>query len=169
MTTQTHQPALRPMLPADGERLVEIFRESIEDLTGEDYTPEQREAWAAAADDEDAFVARLSGMLTLVATVAGLPVAFVSVKDNSHIEMLYVHPAVARQGIGHMLVDAVERLAAARGIDKLTVDISDTGLPLFEKRGWIALRRNTIPREGEWLGNTTCEKQLSAPPDAVLQ
>ena len=47
--------ALRPMLPADMPLLAEIFRASIEDLTADDYTPAQQEAWASAADDEEEF------------------------------------------------------------------------------------------------------------------
>ena len=52
--------------------------------------------------------------------------------------MLYVHPAVAGQGVGAMLVDALEKLAAARGAAKLTVDASDTALAFFQKRGYVA-------------------------------
>ncbi len=157
-------PALRPMLPDDGPRLADIFRESIEDLTGEDYSPSQQEAWMAAADDEEAFTARLAANLTLIATIAGTPVGFASLKGADHIDMLFVHPAAARQGVGMLLVDALERIAAARGTATLVVDASDTALPLFERRGYVALRRNTVPREGEWLGNTTLQKTLTPQP-----
>ena len=44
--------ALRPFLPADVPMLAEIFRASIEELTADDYSEAQREAWAAMADDE---------------------------------------------------------------------------------------------------------------------
>ena len=37
--------------------------------------------------------------------------------------MLYVHPAAAGQGVGTMLVDALEKLAAARGAKRLTADV----------------------------------------------
>ena len=40
--------------------LAEIFRASIEELTGDDYSEAQQEAWAAAADDDEAFGARLA-------------------------------------------------------------------------------------------------------------
>jgi len=60
------------------------------------------------------------------------------------------------------LLDAVEKLAASRGTKKLTVDASDTARPLFEKRGYVAQRRNTVIRGEEWLANTTMEKPLPA-------
>ena len=47
--------SLRPYLPANARRCAEIFRSSIEELAAEDYGDEQREAWAARADDEHAF------------------------------------------------------------------------------------------------------------------
>jgi putative acetyltransferase len=154
--------ALRPFLPADGLLLADIFRSSIEQLTGDDYGPAQQEAWASAADDEQAFAARLGGELTLVATLDGAPVGFASLKGPDHIEMLYVHPAMAGQGVGNMLVDALERLATARGAKRLTVDASDGADGFFGKRGYTAKTRNTIMRGDEWLANTTMEKQLAA-------
>jgi len=39
--------ALRPFLPADAPLLREIFRDSIEELTSDDYTESQQEAWAS--------------------------------------------------------------------------------------------------------------------------
>jgi putative acetyltransferase len=49
------KPALRPFLAADTPVLAAIFAAAIEQLTGDDYTEEQRQAWASAADDEDEF------------------------------------------------------------------------------------------------------------------
>jgi putative acetyltransferase len=153
--------ALRPYLPADALLLAEIFRASIEELTAEDYSDAQRGVWAAAADDEAAFGARLAQGLTLVATLGGSVVGFVSLKGADHIDLLYVHPAVAGQGIGAMLCDAVERLAAARGTARLTVDASDSARGFFERRGYVAQRRNTVSCGDEWLANTTMEKPLT--------
>ena len=74
--------ALRPLLPEDVPLLAEIFRASIEELTAEDYSEAQQEAWAGAADDEEEFGARLAEELTLVATLAGSPVGFAALADN---------------------------------------------------------------------------------------
>ena len=102
----------------------------------------------------------LLGELTLVATFDGAPVGFASLKGGSVIDMLYVHPAVAARGVGAMLCDALEKLAAGRGVTKITADASDTALGFFEHRGFVAQRRNTVPKNGEWLATTTVEKPL---------
>ena len=161
MSAQAHpRLALRPYLPADAALLREIFRDSIEDLTADDYTDAQQDAWASVADDLAAFGKTLGGQLTLVATLEGSPVGFASLEGKDKIDMLYVHPAASGQGVGAMLVDALEKLAGGRGAGKLTVDASDTARGFFEKRGYVAQQRNTVTVGDEWLANTTMTKQL---------
>lgn len=155
------KPGLRPYLPTDAPVLAAIFCASIAELTSDDYTEDQQAAWAAAADDEAAFAARLAGQLTIVATIGASPVGFASLRDDSHIDMLYVHPALARQGVASGLIDALEKLAGARGATKLTVDASDTAAPFFARHGYSAERRNTIPFGDEWLGRTFMQKHLA--------
>jgi putative acetyltransferase len=154
--------ALRPMLPTDATLLAEIFRASVAELTGDDYSEAQQEAWTSSADDEQAFADRLAKELTLIATLDGAPVGFASLKGADHIDMLYVHPGAVGQGAGMMLVDALERLATGRGIKRLTVEASDNAAGFFEQRGYIAQQRNTVSRGDEWLTNTTMTKQLFA-------
>lgn len=154
--------ALRPFLETDTPLLAEIFRASIEGLTGEDYSEAQQQAWAAAADDEGAFGVRLAAQLTLIATLAGAPVGFASLARNEEIDLLYVHPAVAGRGVGAMLCDALEKLAGARGAERLTAAVSDCARGFFEHRAYVAQQRNSVLCGGEWLANTTMQKQLGA-------
>jgi putative acetyltransferase len=163
MTPPQPKLAMRPMLPTDTPLLAEIFRASIEELAAEDYSEAQQEAWASAADDEEAFGARLADELTLVATHEGAAIGFASLADNTRIDMLYVHPAAAGQGAAAMLCDALEKLAAARGGKELSVEASDTARGFFERRGYVAKTRNTITLGDEWLANTTMVKPLGAP------
>ncbi|MDZ5450148.1 GNAT family N-acetyltransferase [Labrys sp. ZIDIC5] len=163
------KPGLRPFLPADAPILAEIFRASIHELTGEDYSETQQEAWAEAAEDEEAWGKRLAGCLTLVATVGGSPVGFIALKGKELVDLLYVHPAVAGQGVASTLYGAIEQLAKARGATQLTVDASDTARDFFQRQGFVPQQRNTVSRGDEWLGNTTMKKALVAPPDASRQ
>ncbi len=156
------KPALRPYLAADTPILAAIFVAAIEQLTGDDYSEAQQEAWASAADDEATFGARLAGELTLIATLQNSPVGFAALKGADHIDMLYVHPSVAGQGVASMLCDALEKLAFGRGATKLTVDASDNALDFFKKRGYVAQQRNTVTVQGEWLANTTMQKTLDS-------
>jgi len=157
--------SLRPYLPADAGRCAAIFRASVEDLAVEDYSAEQCAAWAARADDPD-FAKRLASALTLVALIDGEPAGFVSLKGAETIDMLYVDPEFARRGVATALLDALVRLAAARGAKTLAGDISDTARPLFERLGFQAQRRNLVQLDDEWLANTTMTKRLAPQDDA---
>ncbi|MBS0246333.1 MAG: GNAT family N-acetyltransferase [Proteobacteria bacterium] len=167
MATATPKLALRPFLAEDTPLLAEIFRESILELTGEDYSEAQQEAWIESVDDPDDLAHRLGSQLTLIATFDGSPVAFASLAGNTKIDMLYVHPAAAGQGAAALLADALEKLAGARGAEKLTVDASDTARGFFEKRGYTAQQRNSVSVGDEWLANTTLAKALAAKPEAT--
>jgi putative acetyltransferase len=155
------KPALRPFLPADVPILAAIFVASIEELTGDDYSEQQQEAWMAAAESEE-FGERLASDLTLIATLDGSPVGFASLRGNDHIRMLYVHPAVSGQGVATLLVDALEKLAGGRGATALTVDASDTAQGFFARRGYTPQQRNSVTVNDEWLANTTMKKTLGA-------
>ena len=154
------KPALRPFLSQDTPVLAAIFAASIEELTGDDYSEAQQQAWASAADDEERFGQRLAGELTLIATMQNSPVGFASLKGADHIDMLYVHPSAAGQGVASMLCEALEKLAGGRGAKSLTVDASDNAVEFFSRRGYEPTRRNTVTINGEWLANTTMQKAL---------
>jgi len=154
------KPALRPFLAADTPVLAAIFAARIEQLTGDDYSEAQQQAWASVAEDEEAFGRRLASELTLIATLQNSPVGFAALKGKDHIDMLYVHPGAVGQGVGAMLADALERLAGGRGAKSLTVDASDNALEFFARRGYQPKQRNTVTVNGEWLANTTMQKML---------
>jgi putative acetyltransferase len=155
------KPALRPFLAEDTPVLAAIFAASIEQLTGDDYSEAQQQAWASAADDEEEFGKRLASELTLVATQANSPVGFAALKGGDHIDMLYVHPSAVGQGVAALLCDALEKLAGGRGAKNLTVDASDNAHEFFLKRGYVGKQRNTVTVNGEWLANTTMQKTLA--------
>ena len=162
------KPGLRPYLAADADVCAAIFEASITELTGDDYTEAQQEAWIAALD-EDSFAAKLGKQLTLIATLQETPVGFASLRDGNHVDFLYVHPSAVGHGVATALMDALEMLAAARGATKLTADVSDTAHRFFTRRGYVAQSRNTVPRGDEWLGNTSMQKTLSEPPKGAIQ
>jgi putative acetyltransferase len=157
------KPGLRPFLLADTPVLAAIFVASIEQLTGDDYSAAQQRAWASTADDEEQFGKRLAGELTLIATLQNSPVGFAALKGTDHIDMLYVHPGAAGQGVASMLCDALEKLAGGRGAKSLIVEASDNATEFFTKRGYVATQRNTVTVNGEWLANTTMQKTLALP------
>ena len=152
--------SFRPYLRADAERCAAIFRDAIEFSAANDYDDDQRAAWAARADDEAAFGAKLAGELTIVATLDGFVVGFASLKGADQLDMLYVDPAAGRQGVGSALVDALVRLARSRGAKSLTAQASDVARPLFERQKFTAERRSLVQLDDQWLAHTAMTKTL---------
>ncbi len=159
---------LRPMLPADAQNLAELFKLSVINLGEEDYSEEQLAAWAERAEMAS-FDTQLAAQLTLLAMKNGHVAGFASLKGKDTLTMLYVHPNFARQGVATALVEALERLAAARGAATLTVDASETAYPLFLKREYLAMQRNSVPLGDVWIANTTMVKKLTPPASGTLQ
>ena len=151
---------LRPFLPADTFALRELFAASVEELTQEDYDEDQRAAWVACAEDADAFRERLERATTLVVELDGEPAGFASLKDNTILDMLYVHPYHAGEGIGTALCDAIETIARGRGARQISVDALETAVGFFEDRDYVQTQRNSVERYGEWLATTTMVKKL---------
>ena len=154
-------PSMRPYLPKDAAGLADLTEVSIDDLAAEDYSADQRAAWAVFVGDELAFANRLAAQLTLVVEGEDGLVGYASLKDNRLIDLLYVHPDHARRGVASLLCEALEKLATARGTAVISADASDNAQPFFEQRGYRARQRNTVMRNGEWLANTTMEKKLA--------
>jgi putative acetyltransferase len=160
MTTPNYP--LRPFMQSDTIALGDLFAQSIEELTADEYNDDQRLAWISTAADVEAFAERLEDMVTLVIQVDGQYLGFGSLKKDSAIDMLFVHPYAAGQGVGTAIADALERIAAGRGVKEISVDASDTAREFFEKRGYVAVHRNMVPLEDQWLSNTTMKKTLGS-------
>ncbi len=159
---------LRPFLATDTFALAELFREAVYDLASEHYDEDQRIAWMSTVNDEEALAERLQSQLTLVATDAGEPAAFISLKDNAHIDLIYVLPGFAREGAGTDLIEAIMKIAAARGAQTLTADVSDNAKPFFEAFDFVPEKRNMVMIDEEYLGNTTMRKALTDKSKAAM-
>ena len=73
MSTRVQSYPIRPFMPADTMVLRDLFAQSIEELTADDYTEDQRLAWIARAEDAEAFADRLGAMVTFIVQVDGTP------------------------------------------------------------------------------------------------
>jgi len=104
------------------------------------------------------------GALTLLAVIDGEIAGFASLKGAEEIDMLFVDPEFARQGVGRTLVDALTRLAQSRGAKRLTTEASDVAKPLFDRLGFTAQKRNLVRKGDQWLANTTMTKTFGADP-----
>ncbi len=156
--------SLRPYLPSDTGQLHRLVKASILETASEDYSQDQCLAWIESFGGQAEFVEKLARNVTLLAICDDEPSGFISLKDNTQIDMLYTAPQFAGKGIATFLCNAIELLAAGRKSSKLIVDASDTAISLFTALKFQPVRRNTVTINGQWLANTTMQKEL--PPAA---
>ncbi|MEU4744155.1 GNAT family N-acetyltransferase [Actinosynnema sp. NPDC023658] len=126
MDLRPARPDELPLLPPVEQASGELFRDfGMPEIADDDPMPlstlEHLHVWVAADPHPVAWVA-------------------VEVVDGAaHVEQISVHPDHARRGLGAALLDHVERWAAARGLDALTLttfrDIPWNG-PYYRRLGF---------------------------------
>ena len=65
--------------------------------------------------------------------------------DFAKIRAFFVHPDWARQGIGSMILEECERAARDAGFHRFEMGATLTGVPLYERRGYVAQETVKLP------------------------
>jgi putative acetyltransferase len=152
----------RTLRAGDTPVLAELFRDAVMHLAASHYDEAGRVAWAASADDLDAFGARLTQGLTLVAVSSDAVAAFGQLHPADHVSMLYTAPAFAGQGIAWTLLARFEAVARAAGTPVLTAHASASAKRSFERAGFHVLEEENLDRNGVSLKRFRMQKPLVA-------
>mgnify|MGYP003575755840 FL=1 len=151
---------VRPGTAADAPALSALYEASVRGLGARDYSTEQVEAWASLTPPPEALAGRMAdGRMRLVAeleTVAG----FIDVEADGHVDLLYVAPEAAGQGVARLLLETAEALAAAQGVTRLYAEASETARPVFERLGFRVTARRDFEVAGVPIHNWAVEKRL---------
>lgn len=146
---------LRLYRPADLPQIAKLFYDTVHTVNAKDYTPEQLEAWADGKIDVAAWDESFQRHYTIVVEKDGMIVGFGDIDlQKSYLDRLYVHKDFQRQGIATLICNALENAAAMRPI---TVHVSITAKPFFEKRGYQTLKKQKVERKGIKLTNYVIE------------
>lgn len=155
---------IRNFRPGDAPALRALFHASVQGLTGAQYSPEQRNAWAPLAYDMAQWSARLQANQPFVAEMAsdsGPEIAgFSDLQASGYIDHFFVAPAHAGQGVARALMAHIHAQAALRGIERLWADVSLTAEPFFAKCGFGVEARQQVERHGVVLANARMAKLL---------
>jgi putative acetyltransferase len=151
---------IRPYQTDDVAGLVALFRTSVRSIGRRDYTDSQVQAWAPDLIDHDAFARRCAAKSTWIAECERRIAGFSDIEPDGHVDMLYVHPDFQRRGVARALLTHIERLARARGLDRLYTEASITACPVFEAIGFRVIAPQTVIARGESMTNYRMEKRL---------
>jgi len=140
----------------DVEEMCAVNRASIEGLADESYDKAQVAAWVGGVDPE-LYPIDSAGAYLLLAErngdIVGLgwmkPEAdeYFDASVDGEITGIYVHPAVAGDGIGSRLYDRLEAFARERGVGSLGLWASLNAASFYDKLGYIRATEQTLEYE----------------------
>lgn len=151
---------LRAYAPDDAGPTLEVFRRAVRLTAARDYTAEQVAAWAPDDLDPAAWAERRAASRTRVAERDGEVVGFTDVDASGYVDMLFVDPAAARQGVARALLAWAAETATADGATELTTDASVTARPFFEALGFAVVAEQHPVRRGVTLTNYRMRRPL---------
>ena len=138
---------IRAWQPHELPQLSHIFLRAVHETASQHYSPAQIAAWGQVDDAQ--WRQKLASSVVLVAEVDGKVVGFITAVGH-YIDLLFVSPDYARQGIAGALLRA---LLAKMLPGKVTVAASITAKPFFERQGFVLVREQNVEARGEWFIN----------------
>ena len=158
VTERSDRDAATEVVPLTPEDVDAAF--GLSTAVGWNQTRDDWRRLLALAPD-GAFGAFVDGRLVATATIERFPPAL------AWIGMVIVDPAMRGRRLGSAVMDAVLATDSARGGAIVGLDATDLGLPLYERRGFVAVapmdRWTGVLRAD---GDATCEVQRLAPQEA---
>ena len=138
-----------------------VFRASVHGLACRHYSAAQRAAWAPLDHDAARWAQRMQALQPWVAEASGGAVAgFADLQPGGYIDMFFVAPAFARQGVASALMAHIHAQAAQQGLSRLWADVSLAAEPFFAARGFAVEERQAVERAGVVLHNARMGKAL---------
>lgn len=122
---------------ADAGETLRIFHDAITITASADYTPEQIAAWARPDNrDVGGWDRSMLARESYVALVGEHLAGFSDVSTDGYIDMMFVSPRFARQGVARELLTFLELRARMMSASRLFSNVSITARPLFESFGF---------------------------------
>ncbi len=153
---------IRSFEPADLEQVIAVYGASIHTLAAPFYTAEQLAAWAPPNPDVGLWRKRLATHNTFAAEQDGGIAGFVSYKLNGHLDLLFTHPAFARQGVATLLYRRVESALDAAGVSRVFTEASLAALAFFNHCGFQIEAGELVECRGVQLRRYAMHKQIRA-------
>jgi len=155
---------LRAYRPADAEPLAALYERAVRIGAAGAYSPAQLAARATGPEGAGDWAERLGGQITVVAERGGVPVGFMTLGHDGHLDLAFVAPEAKGTGVAAALHDRILAEAQARGMAQLTTEASHPARRFFLKQGWREIAAQEVALRGARLTNFRMEKPLSAGP-----
>lgn len=137
--------SVRTAVASDARRIRDVHLASIEGFGGQSYTEEQVQAWAHDRDpaeypieSEDTYFLVAESDTEVIGFGWMQPDAgeYLQTEVDGEITAIYVHPAVARSGIGSRIYAELEAQAVRENLTSLGLWASRNAVPFYEAQGY---------------------------------
>lgn len=140
---------IRAAAVGDAKVLAVLHVRSVRELAAGHYSHEQIKAWVKGIESKNYLGPIAEGRMLVAEAQDGRLAGFAIYEPEScRLGLLYVSPDFARQGVGRLLVQAVEVEARSTGARRVWLDSSLNALRFYEKLGFTEIERTT----NEWQG-----------------
>ena len=128
----------RPMEADDAAAVSRLILDSFAEFIAGEYTEEGRAEFTRYVQPEVLVDRTSTNHFVLVAMAADRPAGVIELRDNDHVSLLFVDSTFQRHGVARELL--LRALSVARpakpGLDRVTVNSSRFGVPIYEKLGF---------------------------------
>lgn len=146
---------IRKYQPTDCRELTELFYNTVHIVNAQDYTEEQLDVWATGQIDLEQWNQSLQRHYSIVAIDDKIIVGFGDIDETGYLDRLYVHADYQGKGIATKICNQLEQ--AVQG--NVVTHASITARPFFEKRGYRAVKKQQVERQGIFLTNYVMVKE----------
>jgi putative acetyltransferase len=155
-------PSQRPATEADLAPLWSLRTRAVRIGCASHYAPDVIETWCAAPPPATMpLLLRAGG--GIVAEEAGRMLGYAVLDaETGEVDAVFVDPAAHGQGIGRMLLAALEAMAREQDVEKLFLSASLNAVAFYERAGFRMLRERLTPhRSGIAIRAVLMEKRLN--------
>lgn len=153
--------SVRAYREADASALAELFHVSVRQGAAGHYSEVQLDAWSPAPKDHAELNLRLAPQTVFVAEDKAGIAGFMTLEDDGHLDMAFVHPRVQGRGVTGLLMEALLAEADRREMARLHTEASHLFRRFLEKRGWILVASQQVDCRGVKLENHRMVLQLN--------
>ena len=150
---------IRPYQFGEEPLLRELFYSTVHNVNQRDYDQAQRNAWAPAQYDENAWAMRIMQSEPFVALHNDTIVGFADVQSDGYIDFFFCHQAYQGKGVGKALMQHLLKTGKRQGIKRFYANVSITAKPFFQHYGFVVIKQQQKEVRGVVLTNFLMEKK----------
>ncbi len=130
----------REMKAGEACEVSDLVQSQFRKYIAHTYKPQGVEKFLMFTTPDSLLERKMAGQLILVGEYGGSMVGVITIRDGSHISLMFVHDTFHRQGIGTELVRrATEKIRTVHpGVCRITVNSSPYGVPFYGLLGFRA-------------------------------